>query len=240
MACIKLDILNDEFAPLKVVYRKGHGCEKSVQGFISVDPLAGKYPSISPYAYVANNPIMNIDPDGQDYILIINHDTHTVTVQATYYTQSANTTSYNSAIQATQFWNNQSGNYTYKVGKGDNTINYNVNFDLQVKQVDNPFAEANKDRAEFVEDAKKLTPNQSSNVYQLLPDGDSKFANNNEGINTNGVTSGGNLVSVKNSRANTDTGTHEAGHTLGLGHFAYGVLTSASNDPNRANDINKA
>ncbi len=32
--------------------------------WMSVDPLASKYPSLSPYAYVANNPIMLIDPDG--------------------------------------------------------------------------------------------------------------------------------------------------------------------------------
>ena len=32
--------------------------------WLSVDPLAAKYPSLSPYAYVANNPIMLVDPDG--------------------------------------------------------------------------------------------------------------------------------------------------------------------------------
>ncbi len=36
--------------------------------WISVDPLAEKYTSISPYAYVANNPINAIDPDGRDII----------------------------------------------------------------------------------------------------------------------------------------------------------------------------
>ena len=37
----------------------------------SVDPLAEKYPSIAPYAYVANNSINAIDPDGRDIILVI-------------------------------------------------------------------------------------------------------------------------------------------------------------------------
>ncbi|MBR5175303.1 MAG: hypothetical protein IKW89_05170, partial [Bacteroidales bacterium] len=33
----------------------------------SVDPLAGKYPGISPYAYCAGNPITLIDPEGKDW-----------------------------------------------------------------------------------------------------------------------------------------------------------------------------
>ena len=36
--------------------------------WLSVDPLAEKYPGISPYAYVANNPLNYIDPDGRDII----------------------------------------------------------------------------------------------------------------------------------------------------------------------------
>ena len=32
----------------------------------TIDPLAEKYYSISPYAYVANNPINRVDPDGRD------------------------------------------------------------------------------------------------------------------------------------------------------------------------------
>ncbi len=35
-------------------------------GWLSVDPLADKYPSLSPYAYCANNPVMLVDPDGRD------------------------------------------------------------------------------------------------------------------------------------------------------------------------------
>ena len=34
--------------------------------FLSVDPMADKYPSISPYAYCAWNPVKLVDPDGRD------------------------------------------------------------------------------------------------------------------------------------------------------------------------------
>ena len=35
--------------------------------WLSVDPLADKYPSISPYAYCAWNPVKLIDPDGKEF-----------------------------------------------------------------------------------------------------------------------------------------------------------------------------
>ena len=35
--------------------------------FLSVDPLADKYPSISPYAYCAWNPVKLVDPDGRKW-----------------------------------------------------------------------------------------------------------------------------------------------------------------------------
>ncbi|GAB6013520.1 RHS repeat-associated core domain-containing protein, partial [Viscerimonas tarda] len=35
-------------------------------GFTSMDPLAEKYYSISPYAYCANNPLKYVDPDGRE------------------------------------------------------------------------------------------------------------------------------------------------------------------------------
>ena len=35
-------------------------------GWLSVDPMADKYPNISPYAYCAWNPVRLVDPDGED------------------------------------------------------------------------------------------------------------------------------------------------------------------------------
>ena len=34
--------------------------------WLSVDPMAAKYPSLSPYVYCANNPVKLVDPNGED------------------------------------------------------------------------------------------------------------------------------------------------------------------------------
>jgi RHS repeat-associated protein len=39
--------------------------------WISTDPMAGKYPSSTPYAYCRNNPIMLVDPNGMDDDVVI-------------------------------------------------------------------------------------------------------------------------------------------------------------------------
>jgi RHS repeat-associated protein len=36
--------------------------------WLALDPLAAKYPDLSPYAFVADNPIIFIDPDGRDIV----------------------------------------------------------------------------------------------------------------------------------------------------------------------------
>lgn len=204
----------------------------------SIDPHADSYLSLSPYSYVANNPINAIDPDGRDYILIFDHENKTVTIQGTYYTQTGDNKSYEDASTATSFWNDKSGEYNYSVGKGDDATSYSVNFDLNVESVDNPVAEANKDNAGFeVEEA--MNPGSGSNVYGIRTDSDPLFVNDNADQETDGATKGGNLIGVKESRSGTDTGAHEVGHTLATGHQSSGVMTSASNSPARSDDINR-
>ena len=39
--------------------------------WLSVDPIAAKYPQVSPYVYCMNNPVKFIDPDGKDVIFLI-------------------------------------------------------------------------------------------------------------------------------------------------------------------------
>ncbi len=39
--------------------------------WLSIDPFAAKYPEFSPYVYVKNNPIIHIDPDGKDAVMVV-------------------------------------------------------------------------------------------------------------------------------------------------------------------------
>jgi RHS repeat-associated protein len=41
--------------------------------WLSVDPLAGKYPSMSPFMYCAGNPVILKDPDGKKIIFVNGH-----------------------------------------------------------------------------------------------------------------------------------------------------------------------
>ncbi|MFV0290628.1 MAG: RHS repeat domain-containing protein [Mangrovibacterium sp.] len=43
-----------------------------------VDPLAEKYPGVSPYAYCVNNPVMLVDPDGMEVEGVTNKDAKTL------------------------------------------------------------------------------------------------------------------------------------------------------------------
>ena len=48
--------------------------------WLSVDPMADKYPSISPYAYCAWNPVKLVDPDGRDGEAIVDKNKNTIDV----------------------------------------------------------------------------------------------------------------------------------------------------------------
>lgn len=46
--------------------------EPVLSRFTTIDPLAEKYYSISPYAYCAGNPVMFVDPDGRKIVIVKN------------------------------------------------------------------------------------------------------------------------------------------------------------------------
>src|SRR5690554_6080312 len=48
--------------------------DSRVGRWLSRDPLEGKYPSLSPYNFVANTPLIAIDPNGKEIIEVIASD----------------------------------------------------------------------------------------------------------------------------------------------------------------------
>lgn len=53
---------------------KEYSNNSSASRFYSVDPLAYKYFSTSPYVFVLNNPISNVDPDGREVVGVTKGD----------------------------------------------------------------------------------------------------------------------------------------------------------------------
>ena len=51
--------------------------DPALHRFTTMDPLAEKYYSISPYAYCAGNPVNLVDPDGMQWYLCTHEDDHT-------------------------------------------------------------------------------------------------------------------------------------------------------------------
>ncbi len=119
-----------------------------VSRWLSPDPLGAKHPENSPYVYVSNSPIIQIDPDGRDGIVIIDKVNKTLTVTAVYYVQTENYkggANDRGAYSSKEVANMQKGinetlnDKNYAVSEGD-YAGFSVKFDLQFKEGGNPSA----------------------------------------------------------------------------------------------------
>ena len=88
--------------------------------------MAAKYASLSPYVYCADNPVRCVDPNGEDYEVVV--EGNTIIIKATYYTLPG---CYEQVSQGVHAWNDQSGLYEYTTDDGNT---YSVVFDLKVKE----------------------------------------------------------------------------------------------------------
>jgi RHS repeat-associated protein len=185
----------------------------------TMDPLAENDYHISPYAWCGDNPIANIDITGKKYKVVTRKNTKTI--KATIYTNSR---SYKSAKKAADFWNKKTG-YKYTSSNGKQ---YDIKFEITVKNT-----------------SKKGTPlrneaniDNSGNSYEITL---LKNAPLKEGTIVNGTTDKRTKshIEVRPEREDADTGAHEVGHILGLAHSETGIMTEASNDPNRTDEVSQ-
>lgn len=198
----------------------------------NIDPIASKYPDLSPYHFTGNNPIRFVDFDGEDFGVKINHTDKTIVIVANVYTTSDK--SYRQALKSAGAWNTKSatsGGYTV-------TFQMKVNKPVTVSESEVVGAFGTVD---FYRKNGKLNKNLYSKYESVLvknktleaaesdPIGNSYAGNN--GLNSRNVSgstfTGGQTMNGRHADMNThdergDMGesegpvTHEFGHFFGL------------------------
>ena len=87
---------------------------EALTGWLSVDPMSDKYPSISPYAYCAWNPVKLVDPDGKEVVFA---------------TKAGNYYWYKGAVYADK-WHTRKINTSSQYVYDNNRVLYNVCYNL--------------------------------------------------------------------------------------------------------------
>jgi hypothetical protein len=169
--------------------------------------MSDKYPSISPYAYCAWNPIAMFDPDGCSGVPTKNRHTKTITITSKLYFYGPQATPELSRAIATGIasqWNGANATYTQK---GEI---YKVNFRIYYETVSEDraleLARNNTDkRNNFI----RIDDDPSGASSRLIRDRNGQYGGNSFWFNTRDGLSG------------STTPAHEYGHGLGLEHPNY-------------------
>ena len=160
--------------------------DNQIGRWMTIDPLAEKYKSLSPYIFVANNPIIHIDPDGKR-IKIIYEDENGKRHKAYYDSDNkvakdkkGNVVSGKSLNKIVESLNNRVGddqNVIEKVAKDKKTIT--------IRQID----QSNENRDNSFNPKKStiyFDPNASSKAYVsapfTFPNGTTRMQNNEVGV----------------------------------------------------------
>ena len=140
-----------------------------------------------------------MDPNGEDYEVVVDEENKTITIFALYYTSNDNKEKLQKGLDA---WNEQSGKYSFVTGKGKDKQSYTINFELAIVLDENGNAVENCDQDGI---------SNKFSVEPVLSEGE------------RGHTQNGYIMRVLDSAPDRTT-VHEIGHTLGIGHFSKGVM----------------
>lgn len=166
-----------------------------------MDPLAEKYPDISPYAYAANIPTMFVDYDGRHFGVEIDHEKKKITITGHFY---ASKEDMKLLDEIASYLNDQTG-FVMKVGEGEEAEAYSIGFNITTEESSTPSKSAREANHNDKEGAMYNFFVQDSNDV-LLRNKDSRR---------------GAAAQTKAAIRNDEgvfAGAHEALHLLGSGH----------------------
>ena len=208
-------------------------------GWLSVDPMADKYPGLSPYAYCAWNPIKLVDLDGEAGVCVVDKENKVLTIRANYYVR----TSFNSVMSYEEkLWfysesqvnqiekkiNDQLNNAYYTVSEGVYS-GYDVKFDLNFESV-----EVENHKSENYNDLIAGVP--ISNLFQKREDSD--FFDTKDGKRSAGYTNTkGDYIIMNSMYDYTRSQIHEIFHTLFFNNDDAEVGIGSYNSPDYPNQV---
>jgi RHS repeat-associated protein len=192
--------------------------DASLGRWFGIDELAEKHFNFSPYTYTANNPVLFVDFDGNDYGVLVKRGSGgnqgTITIKATYISNSNNARALQRGVDS---HNSRSGKAVFVAGGvkalrsgGRSADAYTVNYDLST-QVDNTM------ESPYTSGGDRQVRNDQTGTLNSF-DTVSEFPRNE---NQSGGT-GNDEITVTERSKNSSTTNHEIGHSLGNEHTSEG------------------
>ena len=164
--------------------------------------MSDKYPSLSPYVYCADNPVKCVDPNGEDYEVVVDDATMTIMIRAQYYVTHD---TYDKVAEAIQYIKAQEGWLNYNAEDGQT---YSIKFDLTIAGT-----------FDTRDDAEKASSNgEDSSISNICSIGQTMVPSK-ESLPAFGQTEAGRVITIRDKNVSVRSYMHEIGHSLGLGEW---------------------
>lgn len=175
-----------------------------------VDPMAAKFPGLSPYVYTANNPVLLVDPNGKDWTITRHEDKNgNITYDVVFKGQVYDNTTkkgIDTKAMAKSITNQLNNFYKVSYAKGEDGVAVAVNFSADVTSIE--------DKKDLASDATLIEVDDGSNFKKSGAVGQ---------VVGRAITGKKVLINadaaddiIKNDKESTVA--HEIGHTAGLLH----------------------